>query len=43
MCELHNDMLSKSSSGFQEAYEKNGKQIICDTALRPMLPQSMKM
>ena len=42
MRELHNDLLSKSSSGFPDAYDKNEKVITCDTALRALLHPNVK-
>ena len=40
--ELHNDLLSKTSSGLKEVYDENDKVIISDTALRSLIPPNIK-
>ena len=40
--ELHNDLISKTSSGLKEVYDDNDKVIISDTALRSLIPPNIK-
>ena len=42
MRKLHNDLVSNFSSGFPDAYDKNGKAIISDTVLRALLTSNVK-